>query len=102
MRFVFKGLREQQTYIYLLSSTLPAKHINISSTAILLVVLYGCETWSLTLREEHKQKAFKNRAPRTIFGPVRNEATGEWRRLRNEERHDLYASPNVRVINQEE
>ena len=63
------------------------------------VVLYGCETWSLTLREERKLRVFANRVLRKIFGPRRDEVTGEWRRLHNEELNDLYSSPNiVRVI----
>ena len=66
---------------------------------ILPVVLYGCETWSLTLREEKKLRVFENMVLRRIFGPRREEVTGEWRRLRNEELNDLYSSPNiVRVI----
>jgi hypothetical protein len=63
------------------------------------VVLYGYETWSLTLREEQRLRVFGNRVLRRIFGPKRDEATGEWRRLHNEELIDLYSSPNViRVI----
>ena len=70
---------------------------------ILPVVLYGCETWSLTSREERKLKVFENMVLRRIFGPRRDEVTGEWRRLHNEELNDLYCSPNiVRVINREE
>ena len=66
---------------------------------IILPVLYGCETWSLTLREERKQRVFKNIVLRRIFGPRREEVTVEWRRLHNEELNDLYSSPNiVRVI----
>ena len=61
-------------------------------------MLYGCETWSLTLREESRLKVFENRILRRKFGPKRNE-NGEWRRLHNEELHSLYRSPNdVRVI----
>jgi hypothetical protein len=61
------------------------------------VILYGCETWSLTLREEHKLRVFENRVLRRIFGPKRDEVTGGWRRLHNEELHDLYSSP-IRII----
>ena len=68
-------------------------------TIILPVVLYECETWSLTLREERKLRVFENMVLRRIFGPRREEVTGEWRRLHNEELNDLYSSPNiVRVI----
>jgi hypothetical protein len=62
---------------------------------ILLVVFYGCETWSLTLREEQRLRVFENRVLRRICGPKRDEATGEWRRLHNEELNDLYSSPNI-------
>ena len=61
--------------------------------------LYGCETWSLTLREEHRLRVFENRVLRRIFGSKRDGVTGEWRKLHNEELNDLYSSPNiVRVI----
>ena len=73
--------------------------IKIYITIILPVVLYGCETWSLTLREERKLRVSENMVLRRIFGPRRDEVTGEWRRLHNEELNDLYCSPNIlRVI----
>jgi hypothetical protein len=73
--------------------------IKIYRTIILPIVLYGCDTWSLTLREERKLRMFENKVLRRIFGPRRDEITGEWRRLHNEELNVLYSSPNiVRVI----
>ena len=63
------------------------------------IVLYGCETWSLTWREKRRLRVFENRVLRRIIGPKRDEATQEWRKLHNEELNDLYCSPNiVRVI----
>ena len=62
---------------------------------ILHVVLYGYETWSLTLREEHRLRVFENRVLRRIFGPRRDVVTGECRKLHNEELNDLYYSPNI-------
>ena len=55
----------------------------------------GCETWSLTLREEHKLRVLENRVLRRIFGPKKNEVTGKWRKLQNEEFNDLYSSPSI-------
>jgi hypothetical protein len=76
-----------------------SKTLKIYRTIILPVVLYGCETWSLTLREERRLRVFENRVLRRIFGPKRDEVTGEWRKLHNEELNGLYYSPNiVRVI----
>jgi hypothetical protein len=73
--------------------------IKIYKTIILPVVLYGCETLSLTLREEHRLKVFENRVLRRMFRPKRDEVTGGWRKLRNEELHGLYSSPSIiRVI----
>jgi len=61
--------------------------------------LYGCEPWSLTLREERRQRVFENRVLRRVFGPKRDEVTGEWRKLHNEELSDLYSLPKiVRVV----
>jgi hypothetical protein len=85
----------------LLSSGLLSKNltINIYRTIILPVVLYGCETWSLTLKEEHRLRVFENTMLSGIFGPKRDEVTGECRKLHNVELNVLYSSPNiVRVI----
>jgi hypothetical protein len=72
--------------------------IKIYKTVIFAVVLYGCESLSLALREEHRLRVFENRVLRKIFGPKREE-DGSWRKLRNDELHNLYSSPNiVRVI----
>ena len=63
------------------------------------VVLYGCETWSMTLREELRLRVFENRVLRRVFGPKRDEETGQWRKLHNEELSVLYSLPNnVRVV----
>jgi hypothetical protein len=73
--------------------------IHFCKTIILPVVLCGCETWSLTLREEHRLRVFENRMLRRIFGLKRAEVTGEWRKLHNEELQDLYSSPSIiRII----
>jgi len=69
--------------------------IKIYRIIILPVVFYGCETWSLTLREERRLRVFENRVLRRIFGPKREEVTGEWRKLHNEELNNLYSSPNI-------
>jgi len=88
-------------YIYIYSFRLLSKNLKIKvyRTIILPVVLYGCETWLLTLREERKLRVFENMVLRRIFGPRREEVTGKWRRLHNKELNELYSSPNiVRVI----
>jgi hypothetical protein len=85
----------------LLSSSLLSKNVKIKiyRTIILPVVLYGCESWSLTWREECRLRVFENRVLRRIFGPKRDEVTGEWRRLHNKELYAVYSSPNIiRVI----
>ena len=85
----------------LLSSSLLSKNLNIKiyRTTILPVVLYGCETWSLTMNAERRLRVFESRMLRRIFVRRRDEVTEEWRRLHNEELNDLYSSPNiVRVI----
>jgi hypothetical protein len=86
-----------ETVKSLLSSHLLSRNVKIKvyKTIILLVVLYGCETWYLTLREEHRLRVFENRVLRRIFGTKRDEVTGEWRKLHNEELHILYSSPNI-------
>jgi hypothetical protein len=75
----------------LLRSSLLSKNIKIKvyRTIILPVVLYGCETWSLTLREEHRPRVFDSAVLRKICGPDRDEVTGKWRRLHNEELYDV-------------
>jgi hypothetical protein len=81
----------------LLCSSLLSRNvkIKIQKTIILPVVLYGCETWSLTLREEHRLRVFENRMLRTVSGPKRDEVMGEWRNLHSGELHNLYSSPKI-------
>jgi hypothetical protein len=81
----------------LLSSSLLSKNLKIKiyRTIIFPVVLYGCETWSLTLREERRLRVLENRVLRRVFGPKREEVTGEWRKLHNEELSNLYSLPNI-------
>jgi len=78
----------QINYIYIYD-------VKIYRNVILPVVLYGCETLSLTLREERRLRVFENRVLRRVFGPKGDEATGEWRKLHNEELSDLYSLPNI-------
>jgi len=85
----------------LLSSSLLARHLKfkVHRTIILPLVLYGCETWSLTQTERRRMGLFENRVLRRTFGPKRNDVRGQWRKLHNEELADLYCSPNIlRVI----
>ena len=88
MKFIIIDYRSIRSVQILLSSGLLSKNLKIKiyKTIILPVVLYGCETWSLTLREECRLRVFENRVLRRIFGPKRDE-NGEWRRLHNEELH---------------
>jgi hypothetical protein len=81
----------------LLSSRLLSRNVKVQiyKTLILPVVLYGCETWSLTLMEEHRLRVFENRVLRGIFVPRRDEVTGEWRKLHSGELHNLYSSPDI-------
>jgi hypothetical protein len=81
----------------LLSSRLLSTNVKvkIQKTVILPAVLYGCETWSLTLRGKHRLRVFQNRDLRGIFRPKRDEVTGEWRKLHNEELHNMYSFPEI-------
>jgi hypothetical protein len=81
----------------LLSSRLLSRNLKVKiyKTIIVPIVLYGCETWSLTLREERRLRMFENRVLRRIFGPKRDEIAGEWRRLHNGEIRNLYSSPDI-------
>ena len=80
---------------FVLQFSIQKYKIKIYRTIILPVVLYGCETWSLALREERRLRVFENRVLRRVFGPKRDEITGEWRKLHNEELNDLCCSPNI-------
>jgi hypothetical protein len=84
-----------------LSSLLLSRNVKVKiyKTIILPVVLYGCETRSLALREEHRVRVFENRVLRRIRGPVRDEVTGEWSKLHSEELNNLYSSPDIIRLN---
>jgi hypothetical protein len=81
----------------LLSSHLLSRNskVKIYKTIILPVVLYGCETWSLSLREEHRLRVFENTVLRRISGPKTDEVTGKWKKLHSGELHNLYSSPDI-------
>ena len=72
--------------------------IKIYSTIILDLVLYGCETWSLRMGEKRRHRVFENRVLRRIFGPKRDDVTGEWRKLHKEKLSALYSLPNIQEI----
>jgi len=100
-----KDYSRQNLFFLIISATIVFPVLNLKRTErdtvtnVLPFVLYGCEIWSLTLREERKLRVLENMVLRRIFGPRRDEVTGKWRRLHNEELNDLYSSPNiVRVI----
>jgi hypothetical protein len=94
-------LSSGNTYYHSVQNLLPSRLLSknikmrIYKTITLPVVLYGCETWSLTLKEKHRLRVFENRVLRRIFGPKRDEVTGGWRKLHNEELRDLYSSPSI-------
>jgi hypothetical protein len=101
---IFVTLRMGALSYFETSALIRATRRNIPEDAILRCSFYflmgsGCETWSLTVREEHKLRVFENRLLRRIFGPKRNRVTGGWRKLHNEELHNLYSSPSIiRII----
>jgi hypothetical protein len=101
MLYEIKGRLYSENVCYhsaqnLLSYLLTSKKLKIKTykTSVLPVVLYGCETWSLTFREEHRLRVFEKRVLRRIFGPKRKE-DGWWRKLHNDELHSMYSSPNI-------
>jgi hypothetical protein len=77
---------------FVLSPAVKKLKVRIYKTIILPMILYWCETWSLTVREEHKLRVFENGELRRTFGPKRNGMTGGWRKLHNEELHNMYTS----------
>jgi hypothetical protein len=81
----------------ILSTRLVSKNVKIGTYKIIIlsVVVYRCETWSLTLREDHRLRVLENRVLRRIFGSKRDEVIGGWRKLHNEELRDLYSSPSI-------
>jgi len=96
-----KSRLQSRNACYLSVQNLLSSNIKIKMyrTIIMLVVLYGCETWSLILREKRRLRVFENRVLRRIFGPKRDKVALKWRKLHNEELNELYCSPNIiRVI----
>jgi hypothetical protein len=81
--------------IFLICCKKKKQHKIEDTENMLPVALHGCETWSLTLREKHRQWVFQNRALKRIFGPMRDEVIEGWRKLHNEKLHDLYSSPSI-------
>jgi hypothetical protein len=94
IKSIFQGML---VIILFTSSCLLSKNLKIKiyKTIIFPLVLYGCETWSLTLRDEHIMMVFENRVLRRIYGPKREEVVGDLRRLHNEELHNLYTLSNI-------
>jgi hypothetical protein len=98
---ILSRLRSGNACYYLVQNLLSFKllsknlKIKIYRTIILPVGLYGCETWSLTLRELRKLRVFENKVLRRIFGPRRDEVIGDWKKLHNVVLNDLYSSPNI-------
>jgi hypothetical protein len=92
LSFLYAAVSAHNFFSCLLSKNVT---IRIYKTIILFVVLYGYETWSLTLRKEHRLRVFENRVLRRIFRPKRDEMTGDWRKLHNEELHNLYSLPSI-------
>jgi hypothetical protein len=95
--YVVKFQISTHSFQNLLSPLLLSENIKTSvyKTKILPVVLYGCETWSLILREEHRLTVLENRVLRRIFKQKKDEVTGVWRKLHNEELHNLYPSSSI-------
>jgi len=85
---VFKGLMKTTNH-FLCTKSVGTTQSDLDQ-AVNILVLYGCETWSLILKEEHRLRVFENRVLRRISGPKRDEVTGEWRKLHNEELNELY------------
>jgi hypothetical protein len=90
-----QGLGFEVKQLAVLSGNMNFNAVRWVPSIIFPVVLYGCETWSLTLREEHKLMMFENRVLRRMFGPKRDGVTGEWRKPHNEELHNLYSLSSI-------